>query len=133
MLNAMFMLVLLTNVIMVIVARTRLKSVRNGSVPLSYYSLMQGQEVPEFVAKTTRHISNLFEVPTLFYAGGAVYLALGLTTPLPVTCAWMFVAVRLLHTFIHLGYNNVMHRLVVFGIGNVVVLVMWIAIVSAAN
>jgi len=89
--------------------------------------------VPEFVAKTTRHISNLFEVPTLFYAGGAVYLALGLTTPLPVTCAWMFVAVRLLHTFIHLGYNNVMHRLVVFGIGNVVVLVMWIAIVSAAN
>jgi len=133
MLNAMFMLVLLTNVIMVIVARTRLKSVRNGIVPLSYYSLMQGQEVPEFVAKTTRHISNLFEVPTLFYAGGAVYLALGLTTPLPVTCAWMFVAVRLLHTFIHLGYNNVMHRLVVFGIGNVVVLVMWIAIVSAAN
>lgn len=133
MLNAMFMLVMLTNVIMVIVARTRLKSVRNGSVPVSYYSLMQGQEVPEFVAKTTRHISNLFEVPTLFYAGGAVYLALGLTTPLPVTCAWMFVAVRLLHTFIHLGYNNVMHRLVVFGIGNVVVLVMWIAIVSAAN
>ena len=32
-----------------------------------------------------------------------------------------------------LGYNNVMHRLIVFGIGNLSVLGMWILIVSAAR
>jgi hypothetical protein len=60
---------------------------------------MQGQEVPEFITKSTRHFSNLFEVPTLFYAGGAVYLALGLDSRLAVACAWAFVVARTLHTF----------------------------------
>ena len=133
MLTAMFMLVILTMVIMVLTARVRIESVREGTVPASYYSLMQGDEIPEFVAKTTRNFNNLFEVPTLFYAGGAVYLALDLTTQLPVTCAWVFVAARVLHSIIHLGYNNVMHRLIVFGIGNFSVLLMWLAIVNGAN
>jgi len=133
MLTAMFMLVILTTVIMVLTARVRIASVRSGSVPAGYYSLMQGQDVPEFITKTTRNFNNLFEVPTLFYAGGAVYLALDLSTQLPVICAWTFVAARIVHTVIHLGYNNVIHRLIVFGIGNLSVLVMWLAIVNAAN
>lgn len=127
------MLVILTTVIMVLTARVRISSVRKGTVPAGYYSLMQGEEVPEFVTKTTRNFNNLFEVPTLFYAGGAVYLALDLTTQLPITCAWAFVVARVIHSIIHLGYNNVIHRLLVFGIGNLSVLLMWLAIVNAAN
>ena len=133
MLTPMFMLVILTTVIMVLTARVRIASVRKGTVPASYYSLMQGEEVPEFVTKTTRHFNNLFEVPTLFYAGGAVYLALDLTTQLPITCAWAFVTARVIHSIIHLSYNNVFHRLIVFGIGNFSVLLMWLAIMNAAN
>lgn len=133
MLYPMFLLVLLTNVVMIVTARARLASVNKGTVPIDYYALMQGHEVPEFIAKTTRHFSNLFEVPTLFYAGGAVYLALGLNDSLAIACAWVFVATRFLHTFIHLGYNNVLHRLVIFGLGNLAVLIMWIAIMMAAE
>jgi len=129
----MFMLVILTTVIMVLTARVRIGSVRSGEVPPSYYSLMQGHEVPEFVLKTTRNFNNLFEVPTLFYAGGAVYLALEQTAQLPVICAWIFVAARVLHSIIHLSYNNVLHRLTVFAAGNLSVLVMWLAIVNAAG
>lgn len=132
MLYAMFMLVLLTNAVMIITARARVGSVNSGAVPLSYYRLMQGQEVPEFIAKTSRHFSNLFEVPTLFYTGGVVYLALDLTGALAVISAWLFVGTRFVHTFIHLGYNNVLHRLVIFGLGNLAALVMWIAIMLEA-
>lgn len=133
MLTPMFMLVILTTVIMVLTARVRIASVRKGTVSASYYSLMQGEEVPEFVTKTTRNLNNLFEVPTLFYAGGAVYLALDLTTALPVTCAWAFVTARVIHSIIHLSYNNVIHRLIMFGIGNLAVLLMWLAIMNGAN
>lgn len=133
MLSAMFLLVLLTNAIVIITARTRIASVRKGEVPFSYYSLMQGTEVPDYVVKTSRHFSNLFEMPTLFYAGGAVYLALGLQGQLAVNCAWAYVALRFIHTFIHLGYNNVMHRLVVFGLSNLAVLAMWFTIVLEAG
>ena len=73
------MLVILTTVIMVLTARVRIGSVKSGEVPQNYYSLMQGHDIPDFVAKTTRNFNNLFEVPTLFYAGGAVYLVLDQT------------------------------------------------------
>ena len=128
----MFMLVRLTVVIMVLTARVRMGSVKSGAVPESYYNLMEGHAVPELVAKTTRNFNNLFEVPTLFYAGGAVYLALDQTGQAAVISAWVFVAARVLHSIIHLSYNNPMHRMVVFAIGNLSVLVMWLSIVNAA-
>jgi hypothetical protein len=133
MLHAMFMLVILTTIIMVLTARVRIGSVKSGEVPQNYYSLMQGHDIPDFVAKTTRNFNNLFEVPTLFYAGGAVYLALDQTGQLPVISAWIFVAARALHSIIHLSYNNVLHRLVIFAIGNLSVLIMWLGIVNAAG
>ena len=132
MLYAMFVLVILTMVIMVLTARVRIESVQSGTVPQSYYSLMEGHDIPDFVAKTTRNFNNLFEVPTLFYAGGAVYLALDQTGQLPIISAWIFVAARVMHSIIHLSYNNVLHRLVIFAIGNLSVLVMWLGIVNAA-
>lgn len=132
MLYAMFVLVILTMVIMVLTARVRIESVQSGTVPQSYYSLMEGHDIPDFVAKTTRNFNNLFEVPTLFYAGGAVYLALDQAGQLPIVSAWVFVAARVMHSIIHLSYNNVLHRLVIFAIGNLSVLVMWLGIVNAA-
>jgi len=132
MLYAMFVLVILTMVIMVLRARVRIESVQSGTVPQSYYSLMEGHDIPDFVAKTTRNFNNLFEVPILFYAGGAVYLALDQAGQLPITSAWIFVAARVIHSIIHLSYNNVLHRLVIFAIGNLSVLVMWLGIVNAA-
>lgn len=133
MLYPLFIMVILTFVILLFTLRVRISSVQKGEVSLSYYSLFQGEELPDLVAKTNRHFANLFEVPVLFYAGGILYVALDSTDPFPVYCAWSFVGARLIHTTIHLGYNKVMHRLVAFGIGNLSVLAMWIAIVSSAT
>lgn len=133
MLYPLFFMVLLTFVILLFTLRVRVASVREGDVSLSYYSMFQGEEVPEIVQKTNRHFANLFEVPVLFYGAGILYIAMEMTNPAPVALAWVFVAARVIHTCIHLGYNNVMHRLVVFGIGNVSVLGMWILIVSTAT
>ncbi len=133
MLYPMFIMVILTFMILLFTLRVRIASVRKGDVSMSYYSLFRGEEVPEMVAKTSRHFSNLFEVPVLFYSAGVLYVALDMTIQFPVTCAWVFVTARVVHTCIHLGYNNVMHRLVMFGIANLSVLAMWIAIVSEAT
>tara|TARA_B110000495_G_C22689817_1_gene406704 strand:+ start:354 stop:518 length:165 start_codon:yes stop_codon:yes gene_type:complete len=51
---------------------------------------MQGHDIPDFIAKTTRNFNNLFEVSTLFYAGFAVYLALDQIGRIPVISAWVF-------------------------------------------
>ena len=124
---------MLTFLILLFTLRVRVASVRKGDVSLSYYSMFQGEEVPDIVQKTSRHFANLFEVPVLFYSAGILYIALEMTDPAPIALAWIFVAARVVHTCIHLGYNNVMHRLIVFGIGNLSVLGMWILIVAAAR
>jgi hypothetical protein len=68
---------------------------------------------------------NLFEVPVLFYA---VCCALAITdsvTGVQLALAWTFVALRALHSFIHVTYNRVMHRFLVYIVGGVVVFLMW--------
>ena len=133
MLYPMFFMVMLTFVTLLFTLRIRLASVRRGEVSLSYYSMFQGEEIPDLVIKTSRNVANLFEVPVLFYTAGVLYVTLEISDSVPVTLAWLFVIARVIHTSIHLSYNNVMHRLIVFGLGNLSVLGMWISIVSAAN
>jgi len=68
---------------------------------------------------------NLFEVPVLLYA-----LCLGLAvtqtvTPLFVTGAWVYVALRALHSLIHVTYNRVMHRFTVYAVSTVLLFLLW--------
>jgi len=51
-------------------------------------------------------------------------------TPLLLGLAWAYVALRLLHSFIHVGYNKVMHRFNVFALSALVLLVMWVLLVA---
>ena len=133
MLYPMFFMVMLTFAILLFTLRIRLTSVRRGEVSLSYYSMFQGKEIPDLAIKTSRNVANLFEVPILFYTVGVLYIALEMSDSVPVTLAWLFVIARAIHTSIHPNYKNVMHRLIVFGLGNLSVLGMWISIVSSAN
>lgn len=133
MLNPLFALVMLTFLVMVLTFRSRASAVRRGDISLKHFALMQEGEVPEFVAKTSRNFSNLFETPVLFYTAGVIYLALDLTASQPILYAWLFVAARCLHSLIHLTYNNVLHRLIIFGLGNLALLVMWISIMQAST
>ena len=113
---------MLTFVIVFFTLRIRLASVCRGEVSLSYYSMFQGEEKPDLVIKTSRKLANHFAVPVLFYAAGILYAALEMSDSGPVTLVWLVVIARLVLTGIHLSYNNVMHRLVVFGVGNLSVL-----------
>jgi len=43
--------------------------------------------------------------------------------------AWAFVVLRVIHSIIHVTYNNPMHRFLVFLLSSSIVLVMWIQLV----
>ena len=40
--------------------------------------------------------------------------------------AWAYVVLRVLHSAIHLTYNNLFHRLPVFAASNVILVALWI-------
>ena len=53
---------------------------------------------------------NLFELPVLFYLALVVAARTAQTGTAVLVLAWLFVALRIVHSAIHCGYNKVMHR-----------------------
>ena len=68
---------------------------------------------------------NLFEVPVLFFAIGCVLAMTGRGTGAELVLAWGFVALRVLHSLIHLSYNRVVHRFAAYALSTLCVYAMW--------
>jgi hypothetical protein len=103
----------------------RASAVKQGSVRMSFFRAMQGEGPPETVAAAARAFGNLFEVPPLFYVACVAVLALNKVDTVFVVLAWAFVLCRVAQAFIHLSYNNVMHRLSSYLAGWTVLLLLW--------
>lgn len=120
-------MVTLTFGVLTVTFLTRVHSVRTGAVKSSYFRLFQGV-APDYIEKTTRHFANIFQMPVLFYAVTVLCIAIDLVTPALVVLAWLYVVARAGHVLIHLTYNNVRHRLLIFAAGNLCLLFMWIIV-----
>lgn len=121
-----FALVALTLLVVMRLARQRFAAARAGRVDPRFYKLFRGEGEPDDVAVTARNLNNLFEMPTLFYAGTAIAFAGGIAgTPL-VALGWTYVALRYLHTAIHLTSNKVLWRFRVFALSLLVLLAYWV-------
>ncbi len=72
------------------------------------------------------NFKNLLELPVLFYALCLSLLASGAVTQGFLLAAWAYVALRALHSLIHLTYNRVMHRFLVYVASSVLLFGAWI-------
>ena len=71
------------------------------------------------------NFQNLFEVPVLFYTLCAILAFAEHVSVFYVVGAWLFVALRYVHSLIHLTYNRVMHRFTVYALSTVLLFLMW--------
>ena len=85
--------------------------------------------LPDEVSGSGNNFKNLFEIPVLFYVVCLYLTVFGQVTSLMVTCAWVFVGLRAVHSLIHCSYNNVMHRFIAYLASS---LALWIMVVVAA-
>ena len=122
----MFAMFMLTVVLAFAAVKARIASVKNGEMKISYFRLMSGEALPENVAKTTRSFNNQFEVPILFYVVCSLYIFWGVNSYFALTNAWLFVALRIVHSYIHLTYNHVLHRMLAFWFSLLCVMALWI-------
>ena len=127
----MFAMVLLTAFVLVRLFRSRVGAVKAGQVTASYFRLYQGAVEPETTAKNSRHFSNLFEAPTLFYAVCIAAMVTKQTGTLMIVLAWVYVAARIAHAAIHLGPNRLRHRVRAYFVSWLVLGAMWINLVAA--
>jgi hypothetical protein len=124
----MLAMVLLTFAVLVVLFRSRVRMVREGHAPVSYFRTFQGGPEPDYAAKPARHLVNLFEAPTLFYAACLAAMVVGVNGPWVLALAWGYVAARYVHAAIHLGGNRVRHRLRAYFLSWLLLLALWILV-----
>jgi hypothetical protein len=132
MLYPMVLMVLLTFIVGCIVVKSSFASVKKGEVKANYFRLMQGQEVPTFITQSTRNFNNQFEIPVLFYVVVTLYISLAIDSTVALVFAWLFVVLRCVHTYIHLTYNHILHRMSVFWAAFLCVVVLWVNLLIQA-
>jgi hypothetical protein len=106
-------------------ARMRFAAAREGRVDPRYYKLFRGEGEPPELAAMSRNVLNLYEMPTLYYAGTAIALAAGQSGTVLVGLGWAYFVLRVLHTAIHVTSNKVMWRFRAFAASWVVLIAYW--------
>ena len=106
----------------------RFSYIRNNRV---HWQKLKAQKAvdrfPINVKVAGEHFSNLFEVPVLFYVlCGFLYIT-DLVTLSMVVLAFAYAVLRAAHTYIHLTYNRVSHRFIVYAASCFVLGLMWLS------
>jgi len=123
----MLVVVALTFVAFIKMATARGAAVKAGQDP-NFYRAHLGSPEPEGATAAVRHWDNLFELPTLFYAGCITAFVLNAVSGWTLAFAWGWVVARLLQSAVHMTYNNPSHRGGGFILGILFVMALWVNI-----
>ncbi len=126
MLYPMLTLVGLTMTVLAMVGYRRLAS----RLQPKEFALGESAAVPPPVSLPNRNFMNLMEVPVLFYVVCITYYVTHHADAVALGLAWAFVAARFCHTLVHLLYNNVLHRLGFFALGNFILIALWVLLLT---
>ena len=122
-------LVLLTFVVGIAMLRSRSKEMRTKRIhPQSVATAGKMAAGLENV-QAADNFRNLHETPVLFFALVAIAAGLGHVPGWLAVGAWVYVALRVLHSFIHCTYNKVMHRFYAFALSFVLLTALWLGYV----
>lgn len=124
---SMGFMAVLTFLSLFVMFRRRVKALKAEEIRVSQFKTYESEgSMPALIVQASRHYTNLFEMPTLFYVvvlfslwsrGGDWILS---------SLAILFCGLRAFHTFVHLGSNNVFHRMRAFAGSILALAAMWV-------
>lgn len=105
----------------------RFRAAARREVTIDDFRFGESPAVPAQVSVPNRNLMNLLELPVLFYVVCVLLYVTGGAPSAALRLAWVYVALRIIHSLIHLTYNRVVHRLAAFAASNVVLVALWIS------
>ncbi|MCA0432347.1 MAG: MAPEG family protein [Proteobacteria bacterium] len=105
--------------------KARFRSVKRGRTKLKDIAVGT-QGWPDDVRALGNNFDNQFQVPMLWYAGCGLIVATGLVDWFAVALSWLFVSLRIAHSYVHCGSNDVPARMTLFLAGFTAVMVLWL-------
>ena len=106
----------------------RYRAVSANRELIKYYIDFRGDQEPLEIRIVSRHVLNHFELPLLLHIGAIVAFVSGQVSTLLLVLAWVYVASRYMHSWVHLGSNHVPTRFRVFGASLLVLTLFWIVL-----
>ena len=90
-------------------------------------SVAQSAQMAQMVedSRAADNFRNLFELPVLFYAAMLLSIHAGIESTAMLVLAWVFVALRALHSYIHCTYNRVMDRFKAYVLSGFMLWAIW--------
>ncbi|TGM12012.1 hypothetical protein EHQ81_01665 [Leptospira selangorensis] len=119
-------LALLTFFVLLQIPIRRLYAGIIGKVIADDFKFGESKNVPQWVSIANRNYMNLLEIPLLFYLICLIQYLTGSSDPLNFQLAWIYVGLRAIHSLVHLTYNNVIHRLIIFATSNLILFGIWV-------
>jgi len=119
--------VALTFVVMIIMYRKRVTEMKTKRIhPQRTKTRSKTLGVLTDSEAAANNYTNLFESPVLFYTAILLTLILMVQDSILVILAWTYVGSRYIHSFIHITYNRVMHRFMIFLFSSFVLFAIWV-------
>ena len=125
----LFVEVLLTFALMLGMMYNRGAAIRRGETRLADITMREPNWPPRAL-QFAYAFGNQFELPVLFYVLTILEIVTRHADVVFVVLAWIFVAFRILQALVHVTNNNVNYRGAWYGMGALVLLVMWLIFIA---
>lgn len=109
-----------------LISKRRIEAVKAGRARASQFR--ENRDEPDESLFVRNNLANQFELPVLFYPCCLALYVTGGVGLFVVILAWLFVATRYIHAWIHITTNRIRHRRPMFFLGYLLLGVMWIAL-----
>ena len=121
----LFFQILLVFGLMIWMGKERQTALRRGEVHHRDIALREPKWPPKAM-QVANCFSNQFEIPVLFYVVTVLALITRQVDLLFVSLSWLFVVSRYVHAYIHTTSNRVSRRGIVYGLGVLIVIALWV-------
>lgn len=123
-----FALATWTGFILLLMAYRRLTASRRERWHPNEFALGESPKISAPVILANRNYMNLLELPVLFYVVCILALHVRPGSSVLVGLGWAYVIARVVHSVVHVTYNNVVHRFWAFVVSNAILIAMWVAL-----
>jgi len=106
----------LTIMVFLLLGKRKLSAFKAKTVDLRKAAL-DNSAWPDDVRKVSNNIQNQFQLPVIFYALCFAFLSTSSVSLAVLILSWGFAISRIVHSYVHVGSNNVPVRSRVFMIG----------------
>jgi len=115
--------IMLTWIMFILLGIRKTQDIKTGKVDRAKTAL-DNKAWSDDVIKVSNNIANQFQTPVLFYALCFIIYSLNTVTTEVLILAWIFIASRIMHAYVHIGSNHVPYRMNIFLFGCVALILM---------